>query len=31
MLPATCDEAVQEALRTRIAALPVKVTLTSTV
>jgi fatty-acyl-CoA synthase len=31
MLPATCDVAVQEALRTRIAALPVKVTLTSTV
>ncbi len=30
-LPATCDVAVQEALRTRIAALPVKVTLTSTV
>jgi fatty-acyl-CoA synthase len=31
MLPATCDVAVQEALRTRIAALPVKVTLTSSV
>jgi fatty-acyl-CoA synthase len=30
-LPATCDVAVQEALRARIAALPVKVALTSTV
>jgi fatty-acyl-CoA synthase len=30
-LPATCDVAVQEALRTRIAALPVKVAFTSSV